>query len=74
MGKPVATLSTIASFVKTKRKEVGLTQQQLADLSGVSIWVIRNLEQNIGTQRVATVNRILALFGHELGAQPKPRN
>jgi transcriptional regulator with XRE-family HTH domain len=59
--------SRIATFLRYRRKQSGLTQQDVADQSGIRFWVVRNIEQGIGTQRIATVNQILALFGHELG-------
>lgn len=65
--------NAIATFVRTRRKQLGLTQQDVADQSGISIDVVRNLEQGIGTQRVATVNQLLALFGHELAPVPKSK-
>ncbi|HHT03267.1 MAG TPA: helix-turn-helix transcriptional regulator [Bacteroidales bacterium] len=58
---------SLKEFVKAKRKESGLTQQELAEKSGVGLRFIRELEQEKPTLRMDKVNQILVLFGAELG-------
>ena len=57
----------LKEFVKAKRKESGLTQQELAEKSGVGLRFIRELEQEKPTLRMDKVNQVLRLFGSELG-------
>lgn len=57
---------TISEFLKQKRKEVGLTQAQLADMSGVGLRFIRDLEQGKATLRLDKVNAVLAMFGSQM--------
>ena len=59
--------NVIAKFVKEKRKEVGMTQEQFAMYSGVGLAFLRALEQGKTTLKVANVNKVLAMFGYELG-------
>jgi y4mF family transcriptional regulator len=51
-------------FVKHRRKQLGLTQVDLADRAGVGLRFIRDLEQGKQTLRMDKVNQVLALFGH----------
>ena len=59
-------MKTIAEFVKSKRKEVGLTQEEFALKAGVALTVIRKIEQNRGNLNFEKVNHVLKMFGHEL--------
>lgn len=59
-------MTALASFVKTKRKEAKLTQQQFADRSGVALTVIRKIEQGKGNLNLEKVNQVLKMFGHVL--------
>jgi y4mF family transcriptional regulator len=64
------TLMTLSDFLKNKRKQFNLTQQQLAEKAGVGLRFIRDLEQGKTTLRMDKVNQVLKLFGQELGPQP----
>lgn len=57
---------TLAEFVKSRRKEVGLSQQGFAERAGVALTVIRKIEQGKTNLNMDKVNRVLAMFGHEL--------
>ena len=57
----------IAAFVKTKRKNLGLTQIILAEKAGVGLRFIRDLEQEKSTLRLDKVNQVLDLFGSKVG-------
>jgi y4mF family transcriptional regulator len=56
----------LIQFVKQRRKQLGLTQQDLAERAGVGLRFIRDLEQGKSSLRMDKVNEVLALFGHEL--------
>ena len=60
--------TSIAAFIKEKRKMFNLTQIDLAEKSGVGLRFVRELEQGKPTLRLDKVNQVLALFGHEVGA------
>lgn len=59
-------MDTLAAYVKAKRKEFGLTQEELSLKSGVGLRFIRELEQGKETLRMDKVNQVLCLFGAEL--------
>ena len=60
------TTHSISSFLKAKRKEVGLTQEQFAIKSGIALTVIRKVEQGKTNVQMDKVNHLLLMFGHEL--------
>lgn len=64
------TAGPIAAFVRTRRKELGYTQTELAQRAGVSAQFIKELEGGKPTVRLSTVNQLLAFFGHELAPRP----
>lgn len=58
---------SLSNFVKKKRKELNLTQPELAERAGVGLRFIRELEQGKESVRLDKVNQVLALFGSEIG-------
>ena len=59
-------MNTLATFVKAKRKQFGLTQEELSRKSGVGLRFVRALEQGKETLRMDKVNQVLRLFGASL--------
>ena len=64
------TYNNISNFVKYNRGKLRLTQEELAEKAGVGLRFIRELEQGKATLQLDKVNRVLWLFGHEVGAVP----
>lgn len=64
-------MDPIRWFVKQKRKELKLTQEDLALNAGVGLRFVRDLEQGKKTLRLDKVNDVLALFGKEVGVIDK---
>lgn len=56
----------LAAFVKSRRKETGLTQEEFAERVGVALTVLRKIEQGKTNLKLDKVNLVLAMFGHEL--------
>lgn len=54
--------------MRQRRKELGLTQHDLASLSGVSAHWIHNLENGKATVRLDKLVAVLAVLGLELRA------
>jgi y4mF family transcriptional regulator len=59
-------MRSLSDFVKERRKKASLTQEELADRSGVALTVIRKIEQGHGNLNLEKVNQVLKMFGHEL--------
>ncbi|MCK4923315.1 MAG: helix-turn-helix transcriptional regulator [Bacteroidales bacterium] len=59
-------MKQLAEFVKERRKEVNLTQEEFAERTGVALTVIRKIEQGKTNLNMDKVNLVLQMFGHEL--------
>ena len=59
-------MKTLAEFVKEKRKEANLSQEEFAERTGIALTVIRKIEQGKGNLNLEKVNRVLKMFGHIL--------
>ena len=59
-------MKTLSEFVKERRKEVKLTQEEFAGRAGVALTVLRKVEQGKTNLNMEKVNLILRMFGHEL--------
>jgi y4mF family transcriptional regulator len=57
----------LSTFVKTKRATTKLTQPELAEKAGVGLRFVRELEKGKETLRMDKVNKVLQLFGYEVG-------
>lgn len=59
-------MTKLAKFVKERRREVKLTQEEFAERTGVALTVIRKIEQGKTNLGMDKVNLVLSMFGHEL--------
>lgn len=59
-------MKQLAEFVKQRRKEVQLTQEEFAERTGVALTVVRKIEQGKTNLNLDKVNLVLSMFGHEL--------
>jgi len=57
----------LCDFIKDKRRQVNLTQPELAEKAGVGLRFVREMEQGKETLRMDKVNQVLKLFGYQLG-------
>lgn len=59
-------MGVIASFVKTRRKQLKLTQEEFAEKAGVALTVVRKIEQGKENLSLSKVNQVLKMFGQVL--------
>ena len=59
-------MNRIAKYVKSQRKQLGLTQEEFALRSGLGLRFVRELEQGKETVRLDKVNQAPAMFGMEV--------
>ena len=64
---------TVSALIKSKRKQLKLTQPQLADKAGVGLRFIREMEHGKTSLRMDKVNQVLKLMGMQLGPVPMDR-
>jgi len=59
-------MKDLADFVKARRKQLGMTQDEFAQKAGVALTVIRKIEQGKDNLSLSKVNQVLIMFGHIL--------
>jgi len=59
-------MKILSDFVKERRKEANLTQEEFAERAGVALTVLRKIEQGKTNMHLDKVNLVLRMFGHEL--------
>ncbi len=59
-------MKQLAAFVRERRKEVNLSQEEFAERAGVALTVVRKIEQGKTNLNMDKVNLVLQMFGHEL--------
>jgi len=63
---PKHIMKVLADFVKQRRKQVNLTQEEFAERAGVALTVVRKIEQGKTNLNMEKVNLVLSMFGHKL--------
>jgi len=63
--------SDIYEKIKERRSLLGITQQDLADFSGVGLRTIKGVETNKGNPSVDTLLKIIDVLGMELDIRIK---
>jgi len=61
----------LGSFVREKRRSMRLTQQQLADLAGVGLNFVYQLEKNKQTVQLDCTKLVIDALGYEIDFKPK---
>jgi y4mF family transcriptional regulator len=60
-------MESLSEFVKKRRRQAGMTQEDFAERAGVALTVIRKIEQGKDNLSLAKVNQVLLMFGHTVG-------
>jgi len=63
----------LGSRVRQRRRAANLTQRELAELAGVGVRLVSELERGKPTLQMDAVNRVLSVFGLMLGPVEAPR-
>lgn len=61
----------IGLVIKERRTLLGISQQDLADYSGVGISTIKDFERGVGNPSLQTLQKILDVVGLEMMLQVK---
>lgn len=62
---------TLGAIVKARRLELRIEQRTVADLAGVAVHTLSNLEQSTGNPSLDVITRVLDVLGLELVVQPR---
>jgi y4mF family transcriptional regulator len=66
--------ASIGAYVRDRRIAHKMTQRQLAELAGVGVRFLSELERDKATLRMDAVNAVLAVFGKRLGVVDRERH
>ena len=61
----------IGSVIKERRALLGISQQDLADYSGVGISTVKDIDRGVGNPSLQTITKILDVVGLEIVLQIK---
>ncbi len=61
----------IGAAIRTRRKQLGMTQLDLAEIAGLQRQTISRVEAGNGAVTIATVARIAAVVGLDLMVMPR---
>lgn len=67
-------LMSFYSIIKERRSILGLTQQDLADYTGLSVRIIKSIESGKGNPSMSTLSKIADILGLEIVMKVKELN
>ena len=56
----------LAQVIKSRRKTLDISQQDLAEMAGIGLATIKNIERGRGNPSIGTVSKILGVLGMEI--------
>lgn len=68
----MSTAASIGATVKRRRRELGLSQDELAELASVSVRFLRDVEHAKATVRLDKLDDVLRALGLETALQVRP--
>lgn len=60
-------MKTIGQKIQSRRKELGITQQELADIAGVGINTLVAVERGLGNPSLKVLQKIAGAIGFSVG-------
>jgi transcriptional regulator with XRE-family HTH domain len=54
------------AIIKQRREELKITQEQLAEIAGIGLRTLKNLESENGNPTLSTITKLLLVLGLEL--------
>ena len=61
----------IGALIRRRRKSLGVDQNRLAELAGISTHTLSNIETGNGNPTLGSLNKVLEVLGLELSVQTK---
>jgi HTH-type transcriptional regulator / antitoxin HipB len=68
---PIGNQIELGRQIRARRSELSLTQGEVADVSGVSLRFVSELERGKATAQYAGIQRVLAALGLDLYLKPR---
>lgn len=57
---------SLTEVIKSRRKTLAISQQDLAEMAGVGLATIKDIERGKGNPSMGTVSRIMEVLGMEI--------
>jgi transcriptional regulator with XRE-family HTH domain len=61
---------SVGESIKQRRKSMNITQNQLAELAGISANTLYKIERNQGNPRLKTLDKLASTLGLEITLSP----
>lgn len=71
MTEKIGSVKDLASFVRNHRKQLGMTQADLAGASGLGVRFVGDLERGKSTCELGKTLQVLTMLGIELEARTR---
>lgn len=59
-------LMSLSEVIKNRRKTLAISQQDLAEMAGIGLATIKDIERGKGNPSMATVSKIMEVLGMEI--------
>lgn len=66
VNNTIEEISKTPGFIKNRRKVLNVTQQQLADIAGITVRTLNSIESDKGNPSYATIVKLLDILGYKL--------
>ena len=57
---------SLAEVIKSQRKTLNISQHDLAEMAGIGLATIKNVERGKGNPSIGTVSKIMEVLGMEI--------
>lgn len=57
---------SLREVIKARRKVLGISQQDLAEMSGVSLPTVKDIERGLANPSLSTISKLLDVLGMEI--------
>lgn len=57
---------SLAEVIKRRRKTLDISQQDLAEMAGIGLATIKNIERGKGNPSIGTASKIMEVLGMEI--------
>lgn len=64
----------LSELMKTRRRQLGITQLDLSEMAEVGIATVKDIERGVGNPSLSTINKILEILGVEIVYQIRKVN
>lgn len=64
-------MANIGEYIRTRRKFLKITQQELADIAGVGVNTLIKMERGEGNPTLSVIQKVLDVLGLELSTTIK---